>query len=706
MRTLSWQALVPCLIAGWSCSPDRVVDSSDFNSPALVAIADHRLFVSNLGEDALQVLTLSKQDNDLGASTAVRAPNLYFPLRIPMPAHALAMQGSLVGDNAEVADDGDDGDYLLVLSAGGVLTVVDVDELSVIDTAALSLGSGALSLAAAPTGCAQPCRSTFFVGMDEGGGVVQVRLNNGADGEVSLSAGVAIPAAGAMAQLSISGNGRWLFASDSLQPEVVRFDLERGAVTRLAIGGFGGVLAANDDGSRVYVSRPALMDVVLLRGDENTLSLTDGDSAAQLGALPQCIAACSSNTACEHAHPMDQAICREDDAGGGFRSPDESSYPVYGGYYLGQPVGAMVLMTSGVEATAVLSLAGCGEDAANIVYDEALYMAAGDGTVRILGTRADGTPEWVREEACGTPGAEFGDEVGLLDISAMLQKCPTLPDRRRFICPGEGDKAVFGIQRGLTGSQTVTFDWEGVFIQRTGGGTLEAGATGESLFGDISINFKVARVEENDIVEITSTPSGAECPLVGATACELERRVKEVTEEGFLILDQELPSGCFNSGTINYQLRTGSSFLISLGGQLDARGGRGALISPDIDDGVPAGLYFRMADFDAQEGPACSRYQEGGVNAGQLVGHTDGVFRRTQRAPFLQFSITDGFAAREVGLVGGVPVGRFPVSATSSASPARIFFAFADGRFNAVLGLTPDVVEQGAPSSDNYIRID
>ncbi len=831
------------------CGGSNFGRSSDFSVPALVAAAGGKLFIGNLGEDALQVVELGEALNDV---TPVQGPNLHFPLRVMLPAQPLALAGSF------------DGGYVVVLSAGGYLSVLDTETLELRarvsgTLGALRLGADAVALAASTLACPLPCVGKFYVGMRGGSGVLELQLSKDDEGGEVLEVISALAAAGVMAEISLSNDGRYLFSSDASSHDVLRFDLLRGMVDRLDVGDWPGAIVANHDGSRVYVSRPAVRDVIVIDGAGTTLRVRDVDAIGQPALLYQCIASCGDEESCAAAHPLEEAVCRSAE---GFAS----SSKVYRGFYMARPIGSMALMSvaqgfppvvqarCGLEVTELSSetytlaaldvgarVYAAGDDTfdavgpyagalhiqtdaqdstgvdvevsfvltrpatvfvaydrrasappawiideawlrtgetlaadtgvefdvfarefkagpvvlgdngdatamytvfmfpAQTTYDEYVWAAGSDGTVRVLGVPVrlveeeaglddnndplyktveklspQTDPEWLETSYCTPVSAQLGtSDTQTIDVSAMLSGCPELPARRRFACDTE--LGVFGVQRGLSRQVKIAFDWEGTFLSRVnGGGTLVDYTDGDeqkTAFSDEAANFAESNVQVGDILEILSEPA-ADCSLANAEPCALERRITGFTDEGFLQLDTPLDSSCFAEGGVNYSLRVGDAFLWSIAGGAIGRAGPGAIISPDLDDAAPARIFARMAEFNPQTSvSSCERYDAEGVLRGDL----SGVFHRTGGAyAFVQpqkmptsYAINDSFRPLEVGLfndrtAGPTPAGRFPTSSTVMVSPARVYFGFADDRVNRVLVLTPSVITQEIARGINY----
>lgn len=222
-----------------SCSDEEVESRSDFDTPGLVAAANGKLFVANLGEDALQVLTIDA--NDPSQIKPVMSPNQYFPLRIPLATRPLAMAAS------------HDERFVMVLSAAaGEVVVVESETLTVAENAAgkiaLQLGDGALSLVASPVACTSPCAARVFVGFSDDRGVLELVLeeDEANDKALSLRAGRAYrsdpPLMGHLGYLAISGDARYLFASDTESQNVHRIDLERGGIDAENVGSWASTL--------------------------------------------------------------------------------------------------------------------------------------------------------------------------------------------------------------------------------------------------------------------------------------------------------------------------------------------------------------------------------------------------------------------------------------------------------------------------------
>ena len=160
-----------------ACSDTPPIVAASFSTPLGLAVAHHvgdaatpatwsRLFVSNYGEDTVQVLELGGALADLDF---VYSDSHYFPLRIP--------SGPGPGDLAATPD----GRYVVVLNlVSEEIRLVDAGSLRMVTgpsgaVAAFPLaplGARPNALVAAPGSCGDRCHGRFFVTLSGAGAVV------------------------------------------------------------------------------------------------------------------------------------------------------------------------------------------------------------------------------------------------------------------------------------------------------------------------------------------------------------------------------------------------------------------------------------------------------------------------------------------------------------------------------------------------------
>ena len=216
----------------------------------------HDLYVANLGDGSVQVLRFGagspSSSTNVGNYAWVEAPNLYFPLRIPVGTY---MSGSYPSALAATPD----GKYVVVLDAlSAALFVITASpsnhglpELALDDEtqtpvrlSLASLRSAPVALIAAPTtasDCSAVGNCRFYVSLSGAGAIAAVDLLESATSNkatvVILGLQNVFAVGGMPTRLAVSPTNSLLFATDAMLPgdniaELVRVDTTTGAVSR------------------------------------------------------------------------------------------------------------------------------------------------------------------------------------------------------------------------------------------------------------------------------------------------------------------------------------------------------------------------------------------------------------------------------------------------------------------------------------------
>ena len=584
MRCFALCAIALTVAAG--CNNNLQLTTTSLATPVGLAVAGTvapHLFIANADEDSLQIVDLPANFND---TRFVRAPNLYFPLRIPAGSRPTRLAAS------------EDLRYVIVLdSATNSLLLVDADQY----TRALDLVGNEVTIAltqrgATPTdmiASTQPCPDVgtedclarVYVSLAATGVVLVVDLKTALDAGKNVIAGPffvpvrAYDVGGEPQRLAASWDGRFVYATDNTAPQVVRIGVAGAAssIERRDIGGIGGPVAVSRDDDVLLVGRPLSRDVVVMQGaGDGSWSVFDANPTYT--PQPRCLEDCTTGRSvndpsaeCIDPYVSDQDICVD----GTTRDIRSNGQPPYSAIYVdGAPSLITTLGNSGGHASLTyscndgdLDLDNDGqiseeEDQRNssiaVTFGEyALVVTEGDRSVGDVfwmplktATGAPLTPQ-LANAACGKPALDIDVQLVLnggdvedfspYQIGNYMADCVETPDRARFTCARDTSGGGLVVVAGnipllaAQGSGPLQregrwdFSWEGVLpgLDRSnGGGQLVA----NDVFSDVGLHTDdFQRVKAGDILEILSTPTSApDCvAAIGddTRVCRFERRI-------------------------------------------------------------------------------------------------------------------------------------------------------------------------------------
>jgi hypothetical protein len=581
-----------------ACAKTTPVLAPSFATPIGIAVATFvpqeadqtgwsRLFISNFGEDTLQVLDLG---SDLTKLDFVYSRANYFPRRIPA--------GPGPGDIAATPD----GRYIVVLDViteavrlvdAGLMRLVRTADDEIAEFPLSVLGARPTALVAAPGACGTDCFGRFYVSLAEGGAILGFELRAAPNGATVVPTRI-YDVGGEPVAMSINRIGTLLYVSDAASHDVIRLDLGSGFADRRDVGGFPGPLSVTPDGTLLVVGRPETRDLVILE-NASSMGFAVLDADPSMTPLPSCLRDCANPdpAICDDTHPADQMLCVAADGIG-----EATGAPRYGAVYIDHvPAKILALGEVPAELQALGAAAGepalsnpCGESDQRY-YSQYALVAALDGKVVFIGLRATSadppSPTFISSTWCDPPSAsatstdlslqpaeQKADPVGL---GTVLDPCPAFPsDRRRFVCASDNLGDVPGgvvLSPGNPPPSAITFAWEGVLPQldrQPGAGRIDlvdvplldpvTGAdTGlvRSLaaFTDLSDGVDLSDLDirprelapgspdpyscesdveplvtyRGDILDIVSTPLGEDACRIGlkenTARCNLERRI-------------------------------------------------------------------------------------------------------------------------------------------------------------------------------------
>ncbi len=656
MRRLALFAIA--VISAAACNNNLQLTTTSLATPVGLAVAGTvapHLFIANADEDSIQVVDLPLNFND---TRFVRAPNLYFPLRIPAGARPTRLAAS------------EDLRYVIVLdSATNSLTLIDADAY----TQAFDLTGNEITIAltqrgAVPTdmiagtqpcpdGGGQDCLARVYISLAASGVVLVVDLKTSLDSAGNVVAGPffvpvrAYDVGGGPQRLAASWDGRFVYATDDAATEVVRIGVGTGAasIERRDIGGVGGPIAVSRDDDVLLIGRPLSRDVVVMQGaGDATWSVFDANPSYT--PLPRCLESCGSTTlVCVEPNVSDEDICVDDT--GAIRP---SGQPLYTAIYVdGAPSLITTLGNSGGHTSLTYScndgdfdLDNDGqiseeEDQRNssisVSFGEyALVVTEGDRSIGDVywmplktATGAPLTPQ-LASAGCGRPALDIDvqlvlnggdvDDFAPYQIGNYMADCVETPDRARFTCARDangggvvvvaGNIPVLAAQSSgpLQREGRWDFTWEGVLpgLDRSNGGGQLVSST---VFSDVGLHTDdFQRVKAGDILEILSTPTSApDCvATIGedTRVCRFERRItssvvpsEDGEDRGQLTFDPPIEPSCFlTGGRIAYRIRAGDQFLVNRQGAAVWRVGLTDRFGPGGDVATTESIIFELRD--------------------------------------------------------------------------------------------------------------
>jgi hypothetical protein len=613
------------------CSEEVQTTSSLLPRPSGLTIAgsdSELLFVANNAENTLQVIALG---DNLGDFTVKESPAQYFPLKIK------------AGDRPSDLVASSDGSYIVVLNnPSRSLSLIDVEALTRLSAAELTF-SAALgtpkAVVGSPEPCESPCLGFFYVSFPTSAQIGRVRLDNDTNPTLTLEATWTL--GGTPTTMVVDPLGQWVFVVDAGSSEVVRVKVSDQQLTRWNIGAPGGAIALSADGTLLLVARPAYHDIVILSELEaNEPQKVDTNASWLPPAL--CLDACNAVSSCAASesyfqHPANAAFCLGD-------SGLENQGSVYGEIYIGSVPTSIITMGTSQSAKHAMQAASCGDGGERKIFNEFAWVGGEGGFIYSLGLRDEAgllVPELMDFKHCEQASVTSRSEI---QASALLADCPQAPGRSHFECAGEH----LVVMPGTTQSESLSFAWEGVLVDRPkGGGALnDAGA-----FVDAGVDFSTASILVGDIVEILSSPlNNAQCTQAAGTspqACVFERRIQAIEGEGIeasLVLTEALPADCFEQGGgIAYKIRAGDVFRMQWGFQSPIRIAPGQRFGLGGEVGRDLPLIGELLDtLDPRSTEtACQRYDSStGLSAPLLRDPTTEII----------FDVDDAFSAVRQGI--------------------------------------------------------
>lgn len=657
MREASSKAVLPVVLVALAAAcgePERSVDAA-FAGPVGMTLAGpnrDELFIANSEDDALQVVLLTQ---DLADLALVESEAIYFPLRIPAGGRPTRLAAT------------PDGRFVFVLDEVSYeVRLVDAIAHAPVssDTAILALPAGPLGaratdMIAAPNGCAAPCIGRVYVTLAGRGEVLPVDLVEDTAG-LSLVPGAALVVGGAPARIAATADGRFLFVTDSVAPELVRVDVAQGIVERLPIGEVGDPLAVSSDGTLVVVGRPAARDVVVVQAaSQAEWGIVDANPA--FAPTPQCVNACGEAPFCLEPRPSDEALCVQD------ATLATAPTGPYEGLYVARPPLQIAIL--GVPAGQPALQFECADEPGVIrTFNEYAIVVTSDAT-------ANGPIWWVPlRDAQGVPAPALasaqcqpasltstpvtdldGDEIPTsLALASYLGPCPPAPERARFACVASDDGAgVVALPGNAAQRAQWTFEWENALAGLDRQGNPSGDVREDGSFTDVFLPFESfaavqpRRVDavtgevlhHGDVLEILSKVRDApDCPLdPSVPLCQLERRIVGIEHVGGRAVlsfaeGEELPDACFrDGGAIEYRIRVGDGFSVTAPAGQAYRVQPGQRFGPGGNVAQDQPVIFDVQALDAQAGAsACVRYDE----AGDALPPLPAVLSRNRRFGF------------------------------------------------------------------------
>ncbi|MEZ0313964.1 MAG: YncE family protein [Myxococcota bacterium] len=589
MRRLLSVAIAVTVAAG--CNNNLQLTTTSLATPVGLAVAGSlapHLFIANADEDSIQVVDLPEDFND---TRFVRAPNLYFPLRIPAGARPTRLAAS------------EDQRYVIVLdSATNSLLLIDADAYTKafdlvgneVSVALTQRGATPTDMIASTQACpddgAEDCLARVYVALAATGVILVVDLKTTLDGSGNVIAGPfftpvrAYDVGGEPQRLAASWDGNFVYATDNTAPQVVRIGVSSSvsSIERRDIGGIGGPVAVSRDNDVLLVGRPLSRDVVVMQGaGDGTWAVFDANPTYT--PQPRCLEDCATGLnvndtsdnpqECIEPFASDEDIC-VDTSTGAIRPSGQALYTAI--YVDGAPTLITTLGNSAGHASLSYScndgdfdLDNDGEiseeedqrnSSISVSFGEyALVVTEGDRSIGDVywmplkaATGAPLTPQ-LASAGCGRPALDIDvqlvlnggdvDDFAPYQIGNYMADCVETPNRARFTCARDtsggglvvvsGNIPILAAQGSgpLQREGRWDFTWEGVLpgLDRSnGGGELLS----DTLFTDVGLHSEdFQRAKVGDILEILSPPTAApECVAeIGedGRVCRFERRITQ-----------------------------------------------------------------------------------------------------------------------------------------------------------------------------------
>ncbi|MBJ80294.1 MAG: hypothetical protein CMH60_03160 [Myxococcales bacterium] len=645
------------LLSLYGCPSRTDSIDAELSNPGAMVLAGasmNKIFISNRGEEALQVFQLGET---LLEGEFVKGPVQYLPLRIPC------------GGPVENLIASDDGNYVVFHNAAQQsLGVIDANTYEVQE----GLGGSIVGFSLQEFGVAadiessqacEDCLGRFFVSVPQAQKILQMRLLPNDPPTFELEKEWTID--GGYPETLLYTADNILFASDQEGTLLWRIDVgvDANGISSLNVGARVSALSWSSDDQVLFVARPAMQDILTV--DLSAAQPTILDVNPEFGPAPSCLNACSSEVeaVCSATHQADAALCLDTD---GLSLAGDRPYEAL---FLGAKTQSMVLVDGGASENA-LSIE-CGEEEQS--HSRLLVSAGLDGSLRLSsmdGLAAGGTPQVVDSAWC--------EEATLTKIAgaaldAYLAPCLGSPEGRdRFVCLSQGDAGVLALP-GHSGNNTWSLIWEDIILSRdNGGGVVAEDGTFYDIGVDLaSIDFALAGEESEsvlgDVLEILSEPRTNEedCVLNDYQGlCSLERRIVGTTVvdgRTHLQLDAPLASGCFGGdGSVAYRIRAADRFGLYKGDdrQVFIKPGQSFGLGGDLSQ--EAKVSFALKEISVHgDLSACERYD----SQGQALAPLDEVLSRTTTHQFaitepfspLEGAMTYDFSGNSLGPVGYLP---------------------------------------------------
>ncbi len=676
MKSSAWALALALALSCLACEQQTLQPAARLRGALDTIVAgtgDRFMYVAGGVFGVLYVMDLHKGNFDVSRQTPggefIRAPNMFFPLEIP------------VGRNPTALARSENGRYVLALSGSdNKVHLVEADAMQVVKDAAGNqlfvegVGRGGSAIQRSPKRVEVFTESDptlvdasrhierFYVAspIDQSVHTLDLLVDN--DGALlAFTPGATIPNTGAISRLALSEDGTYIFGADASSPFVHRIDTTTFQVAHIDVGGpsldVAAITLPNGGPSWLYVARPDTLSVEVF-GQQSGDRLDTNPAFAPL-------------------------------------VPEADTFT---GIYVGRVPARLQVVPQTAVANCIID--------PMIFADSTPFMlvATDDGTVFFVDAEEnklmslthcmEAAPSAIINDSGAT--AKVLDEVGQQSRELkLLAPCPTVAsDRRRQICVN----GAF-LTTGWVPEMTFTFVWEGVLpglLRSNGGGTI--GADGVSL-SDPGVDFSVMDVRPGDRLIIHTPPAPvASCEEAYGTG--LDRTLRELTIQARVIDEAgqrivfEVPSSkpplsdCFGqlaSGELSYEIRAQGAYVVSrtIAGGVSEQLGR---LQPG-ETWPPAGsepaLVFTMASLPEGVTPV-----------------RDDTYTLLAHAPFTP--MVGGLVNPGLSAVSPLPVpaGRIPTSISSAfVGAAKNEQTGRPTTFTALVSFATDLLVQFIPTA-------
>ncbi len=393
-------------------------------------------------------------------------------------------------------------------------------------------------------------------------------------------------------------------------------------------------------------------------------------------------------------------------------------------------LGAIPTQLAPVASAAVPVQDNCPVAGASQAYQEAMAIAAFDGSIYFLGlvdTNGAFSPRLLTQDACAA--AALTPLAGTDSPENFLAPCVAqASSRKRAVCVGDSNHlGVVTLLPGnlrlspitsSPGTVTVRMDWEGiVYDGSSASGTIDAADA--TVFSNPGANYN-GTVAVNDILRLATGMPGKLSEACTQTlqdmntTCLLERTVTAISADGTqLTLDKPLPRSCFaDPDALNYTVRAGGAYLtgiISTGvwsAGYPVRVGLGQ----GFGMGSPQGSDTYMA-FTVQNLPRDTE-----KNGCDLYGDM-GALNSTKQSQYLKrdkpldFSVADPYTLAQWGRVpdaaqtGTTAAGRVPGGMVMAPAPFSALLVSYSGSGGVYVMRPTAPTNAGLVNNIGYVRI-